>query len=138
MGERRLPFISLPISPPPCVAGRWSLRPRFYTVLSCFFVVALLACAKVPADVPQELHEFDVAAADAVVAIQQFAAQASVQILADGDKLKGRRLNAVTGKYSLEEGLRRMLAGTGLTYRYVGQRAIALVSETEKPVGSRR
>jgi iron complex outermembrane recepter protein len=113
------------------------LRSRFHTVLS-FFVVALFACANVPADIPQELHEFDVSAADAVVAIQQFAAQASVQILADGDKLKGRRLNAVTGKYSLEEGLRRMLAGTGLTYRYVGQRAIALVSETEKAVGSRR
>src|SRR5262249_19698472 len=105
------------------------LKSRVGSYLARFLVASFLVSAEALPTVPQEQHDFQINAVDAVAAIQQFAAQAGVHILADGDKLKGRHLNKVNGRYSMDEGLRKMLAGTGLTYKYVGERAIALISE---------
>ena len=106
------------------------MRSRVYSTLRGLLVASFLLSAEALPAVPQELHEFQITAVDAVSAIQQFAEQAGVHILADGEKLKGVRLNAVSGRLSLDEGLRRMLAGTGLTYKHVGERAIALIPAT--------
>jgi hypothetical protein len=105
--------------------------PRFRACayLPRFVLVALLASSQALPNPPNEVHQFNVTAEEAVIAIRQFAAQANVHILADGDSLKGKRLKPVAGKLSLDEGLRRLLAGSGLTYRFVGERAIALVTE---------
>src|SRR4051795_1422767 len=46
--------------------------------------------------------------------IPEFAKQAGVQILASGNVVAGRKTNAVHGSYTVEEGLRILLQGTGL------------------------
>jgi iron complex outermembrane receptor protein len=74
-----------------------------------------------------ELHEFAIATTSAPSAIHSFAAQSGVQILASGERLEGRRFNQVAGLLSTDAALQRMLAGSGLNYEYVGDRAIALV-----------
>jgi iron complex outermembrane receptor protein len=86
----------------------------------------ILAAAGLPA-FAEELHEFTITAASASSAIHSFAAQSGVQILASGERLEGKRFNDVTGLMSTDAALRRMLAGTGLDYEYVGDRAIALM-----------
>jgi iron complex outermembrane receptor protein len=76
----------------------------------------------------QEVHAFNVPTQDPVTAIRAFATQADVEIMASAEDLKGKRLNAVTGEIPTEQALSALLAGTGLTYRYVGERTVALVS----------
>ena len=105
------------------VAKARALRKVFVPLL-----VAWWAAAQVLPAFAEEVHRFDVVKTDAAGAIQEFGVQSGVQILAAGEGLTGKRLNTVAGDLSTEEGLRRLLAGTGLTHRYVGQRAVALVS----------
>jgi len=45
----------------------------------------------------QEVHAFNVQAADPSSAIRAFGAQAGIQILASADDLKGKKFNPVTG-----------------------------------------
>ena len=94
-------------------------------------LAAGLASASVPPAFAAEQHRFDVPATEARAAIREFAAQAKVQILVDGDNVENARLNPVAGNLSTEEGLRVLLAQSGLKARYVGERSIALVKEGE-------
>jgi outer membrane receptor protein involved in Fe transport len=55
-----------------------------------------------------------------------------MQILAAGDGLRGKRLNEVSGNLSVEDGLNRMLAGTGLTHKYVGDRGVVVLAQAEQ------
>ena len=86
----------------------------------------IVAAAGLPA-FAEELHEFSISAANASAAIHTFAAQSGVQILAAGERLEGKRFNDVSGTMSTDAALRQMLAGTGLNFEYVGDRAIALM-----------
>src|SRR5688572_12207065 len=78
----------------------------------------------------QEVHRFDIDTTDAAAAIHLFGAQSGVQILASADVLNGKHLNKLSGEHSTDEGFKQLLAGSGLEHRYVGERAVALVSET--------
>jgi TonB-dependent siderophore receptor len=89
----------------------------------------VLASADVPPAYALELRQFNVEAGDAAAAIHELGLQSGVQIMASGTRLAGRRLNAVSGELTTEEALKRLLAGTGLTHRYMGERAVAVVSE---------
>lgn len=99
------------------------------TSVSALLLVALLAANTAVPAYAQEAREFRVAAADSATAIQDFAEQSGVQILATVDTVKDKHLNAVNGHHSTDEGLRMLLAGTGLTHRYVDDRAVALVTD---------
>jgi TonB-dependent siderophore receptor len=94
-----------------------------------FLLTMLLASAGTPPAYAMELRRFDVAAGDAATAIHELGLQSGMQIMASGTRLAGRRLNAVNGELSTDEALKRLLAGTGLTHRYMGERAVAVVSE---------
>src|SRR3569832_1416584 len=77
-----------------------------------------------------ETHRFDIPVEEAPAAIKVFASQAQVQILVAGENVKDKHLHAVSGDYSTEQGLQLLLADSGLTPQYVGDRSIALVSTT--------
>lgn len=94
---------------------------------------AWLAASSVPA-YAEEVHRFEVARGEASDAIRDFGTQAGLQILAAGDRLQGRELNAVSGELSTERALQSLLVGSGLTHQYVGERSVALV---EAPAESR-
>jgi iron complex outermembrane receptor protein len=97
--------------------------------MSAFLLISWLAMtAPLPA-AAQEVHTFNVPAADPASAIRAFGAQAGIQILASADDLKGKQLNPVNGEISTENGLNDLLAGTGLAHRYVGERAVALTND---------
>src|SRR5579871_3131359 len=94
-----------------------------------FIVSVLLATAPPLPAFAKESHDFQIQTDDPALAIQQFGTQSGVQIFASADQLAGKKLNAVTGKLSTDDGLTALLAGTGLTHRYVGARTVALVKE---------
>lgn len=61
-----------------------------------------------------QTRTFDVPAGPASRSIPIFAKQAGVQILASGDTVKAKRTKAVKGNMTVQEGLRRLLEGSGL------------------------
>lgn len=73
-----------------------------------------------------ELHHFDIDARDSGAAIVAFGKQSGLQVFVPADELKGRHLNAVKGALTVAEGLEQLLSGSGLTYHYLGDRAVAL------------
>jgi iron complex outermembrane receptor protein len=78
--------------------------------------------------VADETRAFNIDVSSPALALQAFAAQSGMQILASGARLQGRQLNPVTGELSTEDALQQMLAGSGLRFEYVGERAVALVA----------
>lgn len=105
----------------------WGLSDR--GSMSALLLATLLAVATPLPAVAQEVHAFDVSAQDPASAIRTFGAQAQLQILASAQDLKGKKLNPVSGDISTDAALSELLKGTGLDHRYVGERAVALVSD---------
>ena len=99
-------------------------------VIDVLLIAALAVAGPIPA-FAAETHEFDVPAEDAPSAIRDFASQANVQILAAGENVQEKHLHPVAGEYTTEEGLRLLLAGSGLSPKYVGDRSIALIKSSD-------
>src|SRR6266480_209511 len=98
--------------------------------MSALLLASLLAVAAPLPAAAQEVHAFNVVAGDSASVIRSFGVQAGIQILASADDLRGKKLNPVSGEISTEQALNDLLAGTGLDHRYVGDRAVALVSNS--------
>jgi iron complex outermembrane receptor protein len=101
---------------------------------SCVIDILLVAALAVAGPIPAfaaETHQFDVPDEEAPAAIRDFASQARVQILVAGENVKEKHLHAVTGKLSTDQGLKILLADSGLSPQYVGDRSIALVTKQE-------
>ena len=103
------------------------VRSRMCTRMYSLVLATLLATDAMNA-VAAEKHQFNVSTASPAAAIHEFGEQSGVQILAAGEKISGKHFNTVEGEHSVDEGLRILLAGSGLTHRYVGDRAVALVA----------
>jgi hypothetical protein len=82
-----------------------------------------------------ELHAFEVDWHDPSTALRAFGAQAHIQVLASADDLKGKEFNAVNGEVSTEDGLNKLLAGTGLDHRYVSERTVAFLPDGRVHIG---
>lgn len=95
-------------------------------VLEALILAAWVSGGALPA-FASEIHDFNVPAEAAPAAIRDFASQAKVEILVAGENVEHRRFHAVTGQHSTAQGLTILLADSGLTAQYVGERAIALV-----------
>jgi outer membrane receptor protein involved in Fe transport len=72
---------------------------------------------------------FNIPAQPASQAVAAFARQADVQVLLSGEAAAGRTTNALRGAYSVDEGLRRLLARTGLTANATGPGTYVVVEE---------
>src|ERR1700722_13298193 len=61
-----------------------------------------------------QMVQFDVPEEDAASAIQEFARQANLQIIAQADKLRGIKTHAVRGTLDTRLALKQLLDGTGI------------------------
>jgi iron complex outermembrane receptor protein len=111
--------------------ANWAVRAR-QGAITILLAGASLAVA-VPA-MADEMRAFNIDVSSPARALQAFAAQSGVQILASGTRLQGRQLNPVAGELSTEIALQQLLAGSGLRYEYVGERAVALVAVDDAAV----
>jgi iron complex outermembrane recepter protein len=105
------------------------VRGRF-RVIDVLLIAALAVAGTIPA-FATEMHQFDVPSEDASSAIRDFASQAHVQILVAGENVMEKHLHPVSGEFSTEQGLRLLLADSGLSPQYVGDRSIALVKASD-------
>jgi iron complex outermembrane receptor protein len=104
-------------------------------VIDVLLIAALAGAGTLPA-FAVETHQFDVHGEDAPTSIRDFASQAHVQILVAGENVREKHLHPVAGEFSTEEGLRLLLADSGLSPQYVGDRSIALVKASDTNTSS--
>jgi outer membrane receptor protein involved in Fe transport len=77
--------------------------------------------------VANEVHSWNIPAEDGAAAVRDFGIQSGVSISAVQADLEGKRLNAVSGSMSVDDALRKLVAGTGLKYVYdASGRAVTL------------
>lgn len=96
--------------------------PKFAMLLA-----ALLSPFAVHAGDSDSRRWFDLPAQTLERALQAYGQLTGLAVLVDAPTLAGLRSTAVRGRFSDDDALRRMLAGTGLAPRFVGDDAFTLV-----------
>ncbi|MEM9683594.1 MAG: TonB-dependent receptor plug domain-containing protein, partial [Pseudomonadota bacterium] len=75
-------------------------------------------------------RDFDIPAQPLTSALTAFGDQAGLQVTADTAIVSGRTAPAVSGRMTQEEALRRLMAGSGIAWRYVDAGTVALERAT--------
>jgi len=107
--------------------GQQAVRPAMIaallagTALGCFATQPVLAQA--PAATSAAI---DIPAQALSSALIAFSRQTRIEIFVPSSLAAGKRSGTVSGAQSPEAALQRLLAGTGLTYRFTGARSIAV------------
>jgi outer membrane receptor protein involved in Fe transport len=79
--------------------------------------VALLAfTSPVAAQAQEQTYRFDLPAQGMGAALRDFGQASRQQIIFSEDLVRGRKAPALSGAFTVDEGLRRLLAGSGLTF----------------------
>ena len=94
-------------------------------------VAAILLYSGTPAIVSaagfEEARTFTIRSQSLTSALMEFAEQSNIQVITSADELKQFDTPGVQGNVSIEEALRRLLKGTGLSYRKVGEGTVTIV-----------
>lgn len=93
---------------------------------SVALAVSAIAVMSAPAAYAETARAFDIAPQPAASAVQDFARQSGLQILASGDDLEGLRTNAVKGTFTPHAALKNLISGTGLTIKSNDGRVVVL------------
>lgn len=99
-------------------------------------VSAAIVCVAAATPAMAQSRNFNLPAQDAASGVSQFARQAEIQLLISARAASGRRTNAVRGAMSVDEGLRRLLEGTGLRAQLTGPRTYSVLLSGEIEAGS--
>ena len=89
--------------------------------------------AATAAPAQDETIAFDIAAQPLARALSSFGTVARLQLFVDSGLTAGRHSTAIKGLYSSEEALRRLLTGTGLLPRSVGDKGFTLTPLLSAP-----
>ncbi|WP_238122000.1 MULTISPECIES: TonB-dependent siderophore receptor [unclassified Xanthobacter] len=79
---------------------------------------------------------FNIPAQDLNQAVLAFAQHAGVRVFYDTARLRGLRSGAVSGELTRGEALSRLLAGTGLAYRFTGASSVTILAPDATASGS--
>jgi len=81
------------------------------------------------------LRHFDIQAQVAAVALREFARQADISLVFSSTLVANRQTVAIRGDFTVVDGLRKLLDGTGLSFKQVSATTIAIsaASETGEP-----
>ncbi len=79
---------------------------------------------------------FDIPAQPLLQALTAFGRQSGLQVTVDSDTGAGKTNAAVSGTMTADEALRRLLAGTGLTYQFTSADAVTIAGPPASPAGS--
>ena len=86
-----------------------------------------------PPAVAQDAIAFDIPAQDLNAALLTFADRAGLQLVFDVGLVEGLRNAALNGTFTAREGLSRLLAGTGMTFRFNGANTVTLERAVVQP-----
>ena len=101
-------------------------------------IVGISAGAEADAAMRKPTH---IAAQPLVSALQELAQERNIQVVYRGELVRNRSTAGASGDLTVEEALRQLLDGSGLTYHYLGDKAITIVpvsqsNEVSEPDGS--
>jgi iron complex outermembrane receptor protein len=85
---------------------------------------------------PQEARPFDIPVQPLASAVTAFVTQSGLQVSVDQATLANARSTAIAGRMTTDEALRRMLAGTGITWRFADDRSVFLTKVAEGAPGT--
>ncbi len=74
----------------------------------------------------QQTHHLSIAPQSISDALKALAAETHMQIFSDGEALKGKQTGGIQGDFTAKEALQKLLAGTGLTYTFTADDAVAV------------
>jgi hypothetical protein len=77
----------------------------------------------------QKRINLDIAAQPLATALEAYCAAAGIQMFVDTGSIAGRRSVAVQGEFTRADALQRLLSGTGLAARFVGEQGFTLVAQ---------
>ena len=110
--------------------GRSASRLAFAVHVGIFGLLAaqmpLHAAEKVSSAVQQAFIAFHIPAQPLDKAVLQFAEQAGLQVLFDGQMLQGLHASPLQGDFGVQEGLARLLGNNPVEYRFSGERQVTL------------
>lgn len=98
-----------------------------FGLLSGALTIVALPPAALAQSVASPRIAFDIPAQDLNEAVLAFGQKTGVRIFIDAAKLRGRRSSAVAGSMTAPEALARLLAGTGLTYRFTAPNRVTII-----------
>ncbi len=75
---------------------------------------------------PQQLQRFDIPPGSLETVLTVFQNLTEIKVLIPNDKLRTIPSSGVAGLYTSEQALKQILAGTGIAYRFIGAKIVAL------------
>jgi len=97
------------------------------TAVICMTVVGLSMANDVHASIKQPTN---IPPQPLAPALQSLAKDRNFQIVYVSEEIGDRRTGGAAGEYTSEEALRQILRGTGLTYKYLDEKTVTIVSPT--------
>jgi outer membrane cobalamin receptor len=90
-------------------------------------MLALAAsCAVAHADADATLHHFDIQSKGAALGLKEFARQADISLVFSSTLVANRQTGVLRGDFTVLEGLRKLLDGSGLSFKQVSATTIAI------------
>ena len=90
----------------------------------CLVIVAVSTGARADAAIRRTTY---IASQELAPALQSLARERRIQVVYRSEFVSDRRTSGAAGNLTLEEALTQLLSGTGLTFRYLGEKAITIV-----------
>lgn len=89
-----------------------------------------MAQAQTAQQAPSNRISYAISATSLGAALAQFGERSNLQVLYPADLARGRNSRGVSGTHAREEALSKLLAGTGLSYRFTNARTVTLIETT--------
>jgi hypothetical protein len=98
-------------------------------------VILTLACVATSARAAATLRHFDIQSEVATLALKEFARQADISLVFSSTVVANRHTSGIHGDFTISDGLRKLLDGTGLSFKQVSANTIAInvTGDVSKP-----
>jgi iron complex outermembrane recepter protein len=117
----------------------WSQRVSWSLFIFVFITTAageVIAQDSVISESPRSTADFNISAQPLGAALNAFADTTGWQVSVPSELVSGINASGISGTYQPEEALETLLAGTGLTYRMTGSKAVTLVPGAVVPAAT--
>lgn len=110
------------------------LAVQLVMVMATVITISTVTPSTAWADAPQSSSErvqVDIPPGPLANALTRFAAQTGLYLSVESDLTAGKHSNGLSGDYTAQNGLRTLLLGTGLQYRFTGENTVLLQADSK-------
>jgi outer membrane receptor protein involved in Fe transport len=100
-------------------------------VIAWVMLAVLVGYSVARADPDATLRHFDIQSGSAAFGLKEFARQADISLVFSSTLVANRQTSGLRGDYSVVEGLRKLLDGSGLSFKQVSATTIAINAASE-------